>query len=128
MIVPDHVEVACNLACGSVAHLRFSAVTGLAPDDEVWLFGTEGTLKLEVSLDESKLKLSGGKRGDKTLQEIPVPKKEQIGWRVEEEFIGAIRGKEKVTRTSFEDGVKYMEFTEAVIRSSRTGRAIDLPL
>ena len=123
VIVPDHAEVACDLACGGVAHLRFSAVTGLAPDDEVWLFGSEGTLKLEVS----KLKLSGGKRGDKALQEIPVPKEEQIGWRVEEEFISAIRGKEKVTRTSFEDGVKYMEFTESVIRSSRTGRAIDLP-
>jgi hypothetical protein len=47
---------------------------------------------------------------------------------VEEEFIGAIRGEEDVRLTTFEDGVRYMEFTEAVSRSARQGRAIDLPL
>ena len=47
---------------------------------------------------------------------------------MEEEFVNAIRGKEKVTRTSFEVGVQYMEFTEAVTRSAQTGRAIALPL
>ena len=35
---------------------------------------------------------------------------------------------EKVKRTSFEDGVKYMEFTEAVSRSAASGHVIDLPL
>ena len=122
--VPDHVDIVCDLASGGVAHLRFSAVTGLVPGDEAWVFGSEGTLQLDLST----LRLSGGRRGDKSLQRIPIPKEEQIGWRVEEEFINAIRGKEKVKLTSFEDGVKYMEFTEAVIRSARTGQAIHLPL
>jgi len=35
---------------------------------------------------------------------------------------------EPVTHTSFESGVKYMEFTEAVLLSLRQGRLIDLPL
>lgn len=122
--VPDHVDIVCDLACGGVASLRFSAVTGLAPGDEVWLFGSEGTLRVDLTA----LKLFGGRRGDKTLQEIPIPREEQGGWRVEEEFINAIRGREKITRTSFEDGVKYMEFTEAVTRSSQTGKAVRLPL
>jgi hypothetical protein len=47
---------------------------------------------------------------------------------VEEEFINAIRGQEEITHTSFEDGVKYMEFTEAVTRSMQEGRVIALPL
>ena len=47
---------------------------------------------------------------------------------MEEEFINAIRGLEPVTHTTFEDGVKYMEFTEAAIRSAAEGRAIPLPL
>ena len=47
---------------------------------------------------------------------------------MEEEFISAIRGREEVTHTSFEDGVKYMEFTEAVTRSAQTGKAVSLPL
>jgi hypothetical protein len=35
---------------------------------------------------------------------------------------------EKVTRTRFEDGVRYMEFTEAVTRSAQSGQAVNLPL
>ena len=47
---------------------------------------------------------------------------------MEEEFINAIRGTEQVKLTTFEDGVKYMEFTEAVTRSAQSGEAVSLPL
>lgn len=122
--VPDHVDVIANLACGGIAHLRFSAVTGLAPSNEAWLFGTEGTLRL----DTATLELYGGRRRDKELQKIVIPQEELGRWRVEEEFVNAIRGRETVTRTSFEDGVRYMEFTEAVTRSAQSGQSISLPL
>ena len=123
--VPDHVDVLCQMACGAQAHLRFSTVTGLAAESEVWLYGTEGTLRLD---GPPSLTLHGGRRGDAALSELPVPSEKQRGWRVEEEFVNAIRGVEKVTRTPFEVGVHYMEFTEAVTRSAQTGRAIPLPL
>ena len=123
--VPDHVDITCEMACGAQAHMSFSTVTGLAPASEVWLYGTEGTLRLE---GPPSLALYGGRRGDGQLAEVPVPVEKQSGWRVEEEFVNAIRGKEKVSRTSFEVGVHYMEFTEAVTRSAQTGRAIALPL
>lgn len=122
--VPDHVDIVANLACGAIAHLRFSAVTGLAPANEAWLFGAEGTIRL----DASTLELYGGRRRDKELQKIVIPQEEQGRWRVEEEFINAIRGQEQITHTSFEDGVRYMEFTEAVVRSSQSGHAVNLPL
>jgi predicted dehydrogenase len=122
--VPDHVDIIADLVCGAIAHLRFSAVTGLAPANEVWLFGTEGTLRL----DTSTLELYGGRRRDKEQQKIVIPQAERGRWRVEEEFVNAIRGEEKVTRTRFEEGLKYMEFTEAVIRSAQSGQAINLPL
>ena len=70
----------------------------------------------------------GGKRGDSQLTEIPNPPELQKFWRVEEEFISAIRGQEQITRTPFSVGVHYMEFTEAVTRSAQTGQAIALPL
>ena len=123
--VPDHVDVLCEMACGAQAHLRFSAVTGLAPGSEVWLFGSEGTLRLE---GPPFLKLYGGRRGDAQLKEIPIAPEKRYEWRVEDEFISAIQGKEKVTRTAFEVGVQYMEFTEAVTRSAQTGEAVALPL
>ena len=47
---------------------------------------------------------------------------------MEEDFIAAIRGKAPVRLTTFEDGVRYMEFTEAVFRSRQTGQAIALHL
>jgi predicted dehydrogenase len=120
--IPDHVDILATLVGGAVANLRFSSVTALAPPSEVWIFGTDGTLRLEVDAR----RLSGGRRGDRELREIPIPAERRIGWRVEEEFVGALRGHEKVTRTTFEDGVRYMEFTDAVARSAASGQAIDV--
>ena len=120
--VPDHVDILAALDGGAVAHLRFSAVTALAPPPEVWIFGSDGTLRLEVDAK----RLSGGRRGDKVLTEIPIAPERRIGWRVEEEFVNAIRGREKIARTTFEDGVRYMEFTDAVARSAGTGQTVDV--
>jgi len=122
--VPDHVDIICEMACGAQANLSFSAITGLASSGEIWLHGSEGTLKIETS----GMKLFGGRKGDQVLSEIQITAEKEGLWRVEEEFINAIRGKEKVTHTNFEDGVKYMEFTEAVTRSAQEGKSISLPL
>ena len=122
--IPDQVEILCEMASGPVAHLRLSTVFGLAPAPQVWFFGTEGTLWL----DASTMTLHGGRRGDDKLSEIEIPREKQGAWRVEEEFINAIRGTEEITHTTFADGVKYMEFTEAVTRSAQTGKAVQLPL
>lgn len=116
--VPDHLEVVAEMVCGAIAHFQISAVTGHAGAPEVWLFGSEGTLRFAND------QLSGGRRDDEQLHPIPIPTEEEGHWRVEEEFVNAIRGKEKIRLTTFEDGVKYMEFTEAAIRSMAEGRTI----
>ncbi|PYN74825.1 MAG: hypothetical protein DMD97_16930 [Candidatus Rokuibacteriota bacterium] len=67
--VPDHVDILAAMANGAVAHLRVSTVTALAPPSEVWIFGTEGTLRVE---SDAK-RVSGGRRGEKELREIPIP-------------------------------------------------------
>jgi len=107
---------------GPVAHLRFSSLTAMAPPPEAWIFGSEGTLRVEVDAK----RLTGGRRGDKELKEIAIPAEQRIGWRVEEEFVNAIRGGEKITHTNFEDGVRYMEFTDAVAKSAASGQAVDV--
>ncbi len=120
--VPDHVDVLAEMACGAQARFQFSAVTGLAPGPEVWIFGSEGTLHYNATADT----LSGGRRGESLMKELSIPPELAGGWRVEEEFVGAILGREKVTRTTFEDGVKYMQFTEAVSRSASSGLKISV--
>ena len=125
--VPDHVEVLADLANGAIARLHWSSVAGFMPGPEAWLYGSDGTLRLEL-LGRDNVRLSGGRRGDKEMKEIAIPADKTYRWRVEDEFIGAIRGEEQVRRTSFVDAVSYMDFTEAVHISSREGRRVHLPL
>ena len=123
--IPDHVNILCEMACGAQADMSWSTATGLQTGTELWLFGSEGTLHLN---GPPMTTLFGARRGDTELSEVPIPPEKRGRWRVEEEFINAIRGKEKVTRTPFDLGVQYMEFTEAVTRSAQSGHAISLPL
>ena len=125
--VPDHVEVLADLANGAIARMHWSSVAGFMPGPEIWLYGSEGTLRV-VQRGRDDLVLTGGKRGDKEMSPIEIPADKTYRWRVEEEFVGAIRGQEPVRRTSFVDAVGYMDFTEAVHISSREGRRVYLPL
>ncbi len=133
--IPDHVEVIVEFASGPDGHMRFSSVTGHAPGDRVWLYGTEGTLRVDTAdvldatgLHIERMTLSGGRRGDAGLALIAIADDDRGDWRVEEEFVGAVRGTEEVRLTSFADGVKYMEFTEAVHCSSQERATVFLPL
>lgn len=125
--VPDHVEVLADYANGAIARMHWSSVAGFMPGPEVSLYGSHGTLRVEERGRHNTL-LFGGRRGDKEMAPIEIPADKTSGWRVEEEFIGAIRGEEEVRRTTFVDGVSYMDFTEAVHTSSREGRRVYLPL
>ena len=73
------------------------------------------------------MQFRGGRRGDQALVPIDVPDSEASAWRVEDEFICAVRGTEPIKLTTFEDGVKYMDFTDAVTESLKTGREVTLP-
>lgn len=120
--IPQHIDIVAGMACGAQMHIQISNVAGLVDGPEAFIFGSAGTLRFANN------NLYGGQKGDDALAEIPIPAEEKGGWRVEEEFVSAIRGHEVITHTNFEDGVKYMEFTEAVTRSMTTGKAIPLPL
>ena len=122
VIIPEHIAVIADMACGAQAHFCSTRVTGHAGPSGCRLFGSEGSLRFEDGL------LLGGRRDDARLKEIVIPAEEEGRWQVEEDFIAAIRGKAPVRLTTFEDGVRYMEFTEAVFRSRQTGQAIALPL
>jgi predicted dehydrogenase len=118
--VPEHLDVIADMACGAQAHLQFSAVTGHAGPTEVALFGTAGTLRFTNG------ELLGAQLSDAELGAIAIPDRERGTWRVEAEFIGAIRGEEQVHLTSFESGVKYMAFIEAVAQSLASGTSVPI--
>ena len=113
MEIPDHLDVLGTLESGATVHIRCSQVTGACPTpNDFILYGSEGTLRLDVTRGVLTLHARGG-----TAEEIDVPAHERGGWRVEEEFINAIRDLEPVSTTTFQDGVKYMAFTEAVAKA-----------
>jgi predicted dehydrogenase len=122
---PDSVHVLTRLPGGACGVYHLSGAIHHGPGCQIHLFGSEGTLKYLLSPED---RLLGGRRGDDHLTEIEVPEVEIGRWRVEEEFIAAIRGEEQVKFTDFATGLRYMEFTEAVARSAQDGAAIDLPL
>lgn len=121
--IPDHVEVLYELANGAPVHMVFSETTGLSRGNDTWIFGSEGTIRVDGANN-----IFVGRRGDRELAAYPNPPEGQYQHRVEEEFINAIRGIEPVAMNTFEIGVRYMEWTEAIYMSAESGRAVSLPL
>ena len=119
--IPDHLDVIADMACGAQLHIQTSGVTGVGADSGLYLFGTDGTLEIADG------KLLGARRGDSELTEVAIPEGEAARWRVEEEFVGAIRGTETVKLTDPATGVRYMEFTDAATMSMQSGHAVSLP-
>ena len=129
MEIPDHVDILCRMAQGGQMRCSVSTVIGHAPATSVAIYGTEGTLRVvEDDTGESPFGLWGGRRGDERPGRIDIAPEKSGGWRVEEEFVNAVRGIEPVTHTDFVTAVKYMEWTDAVSLSARTGETVRLPL
>ena len=125
--IPDHIDVAGHLQQGGQYRLALSSVAGHAPHrTEAWIFGDKGTLAF-VMPNEGELYLQLGKKGG-AMGALAIDPNKRGGWRVEEEFVNAVRGREAVTHTDFVTGVKYMEWTDAVTQSMRERRDVQLPL
>ena len=123
--IPDSLQIVTQFENGARGLYHLSGVERFGPGQQIHLYGSEGTIKLEFGPEE---KMWTGRIGDKELTKIEMEPDRKGGWRVEEEFVNAIRGKEKVKFTDFDAGVKYMEFTEAVHKSATENVPVDLPL
>ena len=77
---------------------------------------------------EGEVYLTLAKKGGNGAAPLAIDAAKRGAWRVEEEFVNAIRGREPVTHTDFVTGTKYMEWTDAVAQSMRERREVALPL
>ena len=123
--VPDSVQILTQMPDGARGLYHFSGVDVLGPGKQIHMYGTSGTIKVTFGAQE---RIFIGRVGDAQLRELVIPADKIGAWRVEAEFIGAIRGEEPVKRTDFASGVSYMEFTEVVSRSAASNLPVDLPL
>jgi predicted dehydrogenase len=122
--VPDSVTVLADMACGARAIYHLSGVALAAPGSAIEIYGSEGTLVYDFQEDA----IRAARLGAAELHDIDILPHEEMGWSVEADFIASIREGAPVRFTSFEDGVKYMEFIEAVSRSATSAQAVELPL
>lgn len=118
---PDTLTIAAHMASGAQAVYQFSEVVRHPPSQRIEIYGSEGTLVWDVG----ERQLYGARAGEATLQPLPIPDDMRGGWQVEAIFIAGIREGKPVWPT-FEDGLKYMTFTEAARQSAATGRAVTL--
>jgi predicted dehydrogenase len=125
---PDSVQILAILQNEARAVYQLSGVTPYGQGMSIRLHGSEGVLHYDLTRD----RLHGASRksalqsGD--LEEIPIPPDRAREWRVEADFVDAIRTGAPIHFTDFATGVAYMEFTEAVARSAQRGEAVELPL
>ncbi len=120
--VPDYVAVLAEFPGRVHATLEISAHAAFGGPNGVHFFGTAGTLW--VDLANNRLQIATGARPE--YQPVEIARADVGDWRVEAEFIGAIRGEEEVRLTDFATGVRYMAFTDAVQESAATGARISL--
>lgn len=124
VIVPDAVRILARLESGAGALYHLSGLCESPPDETAEIYGTDGTIVYNFTRDT----IHAARRGEPGLAEIPLgPDRRE--WTVEQDFIHAVRTNDRSRiEPTFEQGLKYMEFLEAVWLSHEQGRTITLPL
>jgi predicted dehydrogenase len=115
--VADHAIVTARFPGNIVGTFEVSAYARFAPPNAVSIHGTEGGLHVDLATQQIAL----ARPATAPPEPVEIPAGERGAWRVEEAFIGAIRGVEPVTLNDFPTGVAYMAFTDAVHASAEAG-------
>src|SRR5438874_10550520 len=114
VIIPDLLTVLCAFDNEAEGVLEFSGIDALAPSDRVEIYGSSGTLTYDFGSDV----VQAGKLGDRELHVVDLLSELETEWRVEEDFLAAVKSKGRVRpHPTFEDGVRYMRVVQAVADS-----------
>ncbi len=120
--VPDSVAITANLQSGAAASYHFSTEASFAGAHKIELYGSKGALIYSLFGDE----IHGATTGMSSMQPIEPDPDEIRLQTTDAEFIQAIREGTPV-HPSFDEGVQYMEFCEAVGQSVMFDKVVDLP-
>jgi len=123
---PDIVNILAQMESGATAVYMFSGTAHNAPSERIEIYGTDGTLVYETSPVIDEQVLWGAQAGEE-LRELRIPESDMCAWTVEADFVEMIKTG-KPAESTFYQGVKYMEFSEAVFRSVERGATVRLPI
>ena len=114
VIIPDMLNVLCVFENGAEGVLEFSGVHAGAANDRLRIFGDRGALLYDFTNE----RVRSVKYGGREMEDLDVPKELTTEWRVEDDFISAVKSKSRMKpRPSFEDGLRYMRVVQAVADS-----------
>ena len=114
VIIPDLLTVLCSFDSGAEGVLEFSGIDAMASGDRLEIYGNAGTLTYDFSSDV----VQAGKAGDPALHVVDLPLDLAREWRVEDDFIAAVKSKGRIRpRPDFDEGVRYMRVVQAVADS-----------
>ena len=112
--VPESVSVLGRFGqSGARMVYHFSGVESGKPRMEFRLNGSKGALRFDAFQKQLFFSEAGGSEERK----ITISRAQSRGWQVEADFVKSIREHAPVELTSFEQGVRYMAFTERVAES-----------
>ncbi len=111
VIIPDLLTVLCSFANGAEGVLEFSGINALPNGDRLEIYGDSGTMTYDFGTDL----IQAGKIGDRALHDVELTPAIEGGWRVESDFIEAVKSRGKIrAKPDFEEGVRYMRVVQAV--------------
>ena len=134
---PDNIMIAGRLEGGAVVNANLGVHPYHGTGYRFEIYGTEGTLAMiggGEAGQETKRKIMGGRKEDKTLQELPVP--DRLKWVPREvqdlgasydvgqmwvKFAEAIRSNKRI-EPDFDSAVRRHKMLDAIVRASETGQ------
>ncbi len=131
LAVPQSLSISAELQEGATASFHMSFRVPRGPGSSVEIYGTRGVLDYKLLVEKpgglvEDEELAGMTEGETGMHLIEMPPDEQRDRTMDAEFIEAIRNGTSVS-PDFAEGVRYMEFCEAVAQSIYEGRTISMP-
>ncbi|MBI4384484.1 MAG: Gfo/Idh/MocA family oxidoreductase [Nitrospinae bacterium] len=118
--IPDYLSVQMRMKTGVQGTFLISEAGLHAGPPSLKILGERGTLHYRFAPDGE---LQFASQNDRDAKTVIIPPGDEGRWRAEEEFVNCIRGMETVNYTTFETGLQYMRFTEAVNRGFKNNGA-----
>lgn len=134
--LPDTVTAIAEMASGAIVNqTQFWA--GRFGSSRIEIYGEQGTLVYGSSIYDNRGErmyddrqvdtVLGARVGDPGLAPLAIPPEMDDTWHVESDFIRMLQGEPVQSNPTFLDGLKNMEYLEAVYTSCTEGRWVDLP-
>jgi predicted dehydrogenase len=120
--IPD--QVLAHTVAGENVPVQYT-INGAAHkgEDRIDIYGARGTIRYDVLPDA--MYIAQGEGGFAPVEVRNDEFYDVKEWRVEQDFIEAVRGTRKY-HPDFFDGMKYMQVIDAVYESAREGRSVAL--